>query len=159
MTKEYRTARIDDQEFGTDSLVGSYFHSDAQRGWQGIVVAEPHPGVYLVETFSWVMGESHDQRLVRVEDMLDWRFYDTADWMNNAYEGGVWEASDDVVDDVVEENFLEKMRAQLPPLPPERCGWYPHEYVRLMGRVPPHYKKRIEEQRRAVEEWERKYGK
>lgn len=73
------------------SLVGSFFHSfdDAdpkQVEWQGCVVAEPVPGVYLIENFSWFMGESTHQRLVRLEDMAGWVFYDTVEWMNNAYE-------------------------------------------------------------------------
>lgn len=77
-----------------DSLVGSFFLSSAQLGWQGCVVAEPSPGVYLVETFDWVMGASHDQQLVQLDEMVGWTFYDSADWMQNAYEHGVrqrWE--------------------------------------------------------------------
>jgi hypothetical protein len=72
-----------------DSLVGSFFHSDSERGWQGCIVAEPAPGVYLVETYEWIAGTSHNQLLVRIEEMNDWRFYDSAEWMNNAYEHGV----------------------------------------------------------------------
>lgn len=75
------------------SLLGSFFHSykkDEETGrqrvqWQGCVVGEPAPGFYLVETFSWIMGESFDQQLVRIEDMVGWSFYDTVEWMNNAY--------------------------------------------------------------------------
>lgn len=90
-----RTDRLtlaDERAFG-DSLVGSYFHSfeyeDGKRvavNWQGSVVAEPAPGWYLVETFSWVSGASHNQHLVALPDMADWDFYDSAEWMNNAYE-------------------------------------------------------------------------
>lgn len=73
-----------------NSLVGSFFHSGARPGWQGCVVAEPAPGVYLVELFSWMMGQSTVQHLVRLDRMIDegWRFYDDADWMNDAYEHG-----------------------------------------------------------------------
>ncbi|WP_432855293.1 hypothetical protein ACQPXB_22025 [Amycolatopsis sp. CA-161197] len=70
--------------FYSATLVGSYFHSDAKRGWQGCVVAEPTPGTYLVELFSWVMGESTDQQLVRLSEMSDWRFYDDAEWLRNS---------------------------------------------------------------------------
>lgn len=78
------------------SLIGSYFHSDAERSWQGIVLAEPAPGTYLVELFEWSNGAGSEQRLVTVRDMLatGWRFYDTAEWMNTAYERTVarrWE--------------------------------------------------------------------
>lgn len=75
-----------------DSLVGSFFHGTADRGWQGCVVAEVAPQVYLVELFSWLHGYSIDQQLVRLEDMTGWIFYDTAKWMSDAYEhGGVHE--------------------------------------------------------------------
>ncbi|WP_116200945.1 hypothetical protein [Amycolatopsis circi] len=68
-----------------DSLVGSYFYSDAARKWRGCVVAEPAPGYYLVEKFGWVLAnESVEQALVKIEDMLDWRFYDSADWFHNS---------------------------------------------------------------------------
>jgi hypothetical protein len=90
-----RTARLyDGFEFEPSSLVGSFFHSfepdvegqPRRVQWQGVVVAEPHPGIYLVETFDWLVGASYDQRVVRVEDMLGWAFYDDAGWMGNAYE-------------------------------------------------------------------------
>lgn len=67
----------------SDSLVGSFFHGTWDRQWQGLVVAEPAPGVYLVETFSWLGGSSTGQHLVRLEEMFEWTFYDTADWMRN----------------------------------------------------------------------------
>lgn len=75
-----------------DSLVGSYFHGTADKAWQGCVVAEVAPQVYLVELFSWVMGDSTDQLLVPLAEMTGWVFYDDARWMNNAYNyGGVAE--------------------------------------------------------------------
>jgi hypothetical protein len=70
------------------SLVGSWFHSDKDRQWQGCVVAEPSPGIYLVEIAEWLTGEMDCQRLVRIGDMLDWQFYDTISWMRNTYEHG-----------------------------------------------------------------------
>lgn len=89
-----RLSAAADREFASDSLVGSFFHSADPPGWQGCVVAEPHPGVYLVELFSWMMGESSNQELVTLAEMTDWQFYDTAEWMNNVYEHGLkqrWE--------------------------------------------------------------------
>lgn len=73
------------------SLVGSFFHSCAETGWQGCVVAEPVPGVYLVELFSWFMGESTNQCLIPIDRMVSegWQFYDTAEWMKNTYEHGL----------------------------------------------------------------------
>ena len=78
------------------SLVGSFFHGQGGKfhAHQGCVVAEPAPGMYLVEFFSWLAGDSTNQQLVPIADMTEWLFYDTAEWMNNAYEHGVsqrWE--------------------------------------------------------------------
>jgi hypothetical protein len=78
------------------SLVGSFFHGQGGQfhSYQGCVVGEPSPGVYLVEFFGWIAGESTNQRLVRIDEMTEWLFYDDAVWMNNAYEHGVsqrWE--------------------------------------------------------------------
>lgn len=84
--RQDRLGAVLGKPFDSGSLVGSFFLSTARPGWQGCVVAEPAPGVYLVETFSWVMGESYEQRLVRLEEMGEWTFYDTAEWMRNAYD-------------------------------------------------------------------------
>ena len=86
-----RLSAVVAQDLKDDSLVGSYFHSDHKRGWQGCVVAEPAPGLFLIETFEWLVGGSHDQRLVRLDEMAGWCFYDYAEWMDNAYETGVQE--------------------------------------------------------------------
>jgi hypothetical protein len=59
--------------------------TDHARGWQGCVVAEPSPGVYLVETFDWLVGASVAQALVSLGDMKDWTFYDDTEWMGNHY--------------------------------------------------------------------------
>lgn len=84
-----RTAGLDQQQLSPSSIVGSFFHSFNDEGgfvWQGVVVAEPRPGFYLVETFEWLAGGSCAQQLVPFEDMAAWRFYDTSQWMNNEYE-------------------------------------------------------------------------
>lgn len=78
-----------DFPFDPTSLVGSFFLSDHHRGWQGCVVAEPAPGVFLVETFDWLLGAPHDQQLVPLAEMAGWTFYDDATWMTNAYDHGV----------------------------------------------------------------------
>jgi hypothetical protein len=80
----------------TDSLVGSFFHSDAEHSWQGCVVAEVAPTVYLVELMSWIDGSGTSQKRVRLEDMKGWVYYDDAEWMRNAYEAEVkdrWEVA------------------------------------------------------------------
>ena len=87
-TRRNRLHAVEEQPARDESLVGSFLHADVSRGWQGCVVAEPVAGLYLVELFGWLGGDSTEQQLVRVEDMMGWAFYDTADWMNNAYEHG-----------------------------------------------------------------------
>ncbi|MGW4060997.1 hypothetical protein ACWEGE_22130 [Amycolatopsis sp. NPDC004747] len=76
-----RLSAVTRAEFGSDSLVGSFFYSDARRQWQGCVVAEPAPGWFLVELFVPAIRESENQRLVSIDQMVDWRFYDDATWM------------------------------------------------------------------------------
>jgi hypothetical protein len=87
--KKHRTAALEYRELGPDSLVGSFFHGSDSRQWQGVVVAEPAPGIYLVELFDWLIGASTEQVLVRIDEMMDWHFYDDAEWMHNAYEHSI----------------------------------------------------------------------
>lgn len=68
--------------FEPSSLVGSFFHNEG--GWQGCVVAEVAPQVFLVELFEWILGSSSAQRLVHIHKMMDWDFYDSADWMRTS---------------------------------------------------------------------------
>lgn len=61
------------------SLVGYAFLSrEAERQpykWQGIVTGHVAEGVYLVETFDWIVGQSSGFHLVRLQEMLSWRFF------------------------------------------------------------------------------------
>lgn len=91
-----RIEALDETDFRTDSLVGSYFHGNTERQWQGCVVAEPVRGIYLVQLFEWLSGSSTKQVLVSITDMMDWSFYDAAEWMNDRYKSTVshqWEAA------------------------------------------------------------------
>ena len=75
----------------SDSLVGSYFLIEDQ---QGVVVAEPSPGFFLVELADWIAGASTaqqlvgiaEQRLVNIEAMAEWRFFDTPEGMRNVWD-------------------------------------------------------------------------
>lgn len=75
-----------------DKFVGQYFHSfEYLNGvpvikWQGKVLDEPSPGVFLIETYSWISGTAFDRRLVKLEQMLEWRFYGDSDWLKEAWE-------------------------------------------------------------------------
>ena len=80
-------------EIHTDALAGHFFHSltveDEQLEWQGYVLGRVEPGVYLVQLFEWLMGEPNVRRLVRVERMQNWLFYETADQMAYSHDHGL----------------------------------------------------------------------
>lgn len=77
-------------------FIGSFFHSfipvptdtelKKQLQWQGQVIGSPHPGFFLVQLFGWGMGEPTTQRLVKIEDMVFWHFYASAEDMREAHE-------------------------------------------------------------------------
>lgn len=70
-------------------LVGCYFHSlneDGTASWQGQVQSSPEPGVYLVQLYEWGFGRPSVMRLVRIEDMIGWNFYATAEDWTDYYE-------------------------------------------------------------------------
>ena len=72
-------------------LVGQYFHSikDGRVLWQGLVIGDIGDGKhYLVQLFEWLMGEPSIQRIVTIEEMRDWFFYDSAEQMIFSYEHG-----------------------------------------------------------------------
>lgn len=83
----------EDFEFSPGSLVGSWFHrlENDRMVWQGAVVAEPQPGVYLLQVDRLGPGAEQVQRLVKLEQLVndedgyDWRFYDTENEARSAY--------------------------------------------------------------------------
>lgn len=98
-----REGYIAECDLGVTTLCGSWFHryDNGQIKWQGIVVAEPQPGCYLVELHNWKDGGSAHQRVVTLkaiaeaEEGYEWRFYDSDEWMRMAgtdVGSSVWEA-------------------------------------------------------------------
>jgi predicted GIY-YIG superfamily endonuclease len=84
----YEINRIDvllNQRWSHESLVGSFFYSDAESGWQGCVVAEIASGMYLIELFEWLGGSAGCQKIVALSEMRDWCFYDSAKWMQSEW--------------------------------------------------------------------------
>jgi hypothetical protein len=79
-----------------DPLVKKWFHSftpcqyceKPHVQWQGQILARLPSGSYLVQTYSWVMGELYDQQIVTPEriERESWRFYDDNETMNFRYE-------------------------------------------------------------------------
>jgi hypothetical protein len=76
------------------ALEGRYFHSFGTTigtpprsyvKWQWIIVAKIEPDGYLVELWSWIDGEPTHEQLVAVGEMVNWRFYASAEAMREAY--------------------------------------------------------------------------
>lgn len=96
-----RAASLAELQLNPQSLVGSYCHKiegqdtlapDASGviTWQGCVVAEPAPGVCLVELDNCLPGARRAQLLVELRQMVgdpscEWRFYDTEEQMRLAF--------------------------------------------------------------------------
>lgn len=71
-------------------LIGKYFHSikDGFICWQGIIIGSPEHGLYLIQLFDWLMGQPSVQRLVLIDQMMDWLFYSNANEMTHSYDHG-----------------------------------------------------------------------
>jgi hypothetical protein len=69
-------------------LVDRWFHSFGEEGvvhWQGHILAEVSPEVFLVQLYEWLGGEPSVQKLVPLIAMAGWDFYDTDKDMNYTY--------------------------------------------------------------------------
>jgi hypothetical protein len=60
-----------------DCLVGKFFHTTTIcpsglriAKWQGHIVGAPAPGVLLIETFEWLMGEPWGQEFITLDDFM-----------------------------------------------------------------------------------------
>jgi len=93
-----KTSNAEQQErVRCSALLGRFFHSveDGKIGWQGSIVGNPEPGWYLVQLFGWLDGSPNVQRLMRIEDMREWLFYDDTEMMQFSYDHGVARVYDD----------------------------------------------------------------
>lgn len=82
MTKA--TAEKETKKVGSENLVGLFFVGDVgdRRGHQGHVLAYLVNGFYLVQFFSWAMGDPSNQGVVKLEDLLQAKFYsDHGQWI------------------------------------------------------------------------------
>ena len=72
----------------TKTLEGKFFHTfiDKQIEWQGYIISEPKNDFFLVQLFDWILGEPSNQKLVNINDMLSWNFYDSVEEMNDNYD-------------------------------------------------------------------------
>jgi len=62
-------------------FVGKFLFSfkNHELQWQGQIVGKVSEGVFLVQLHEWTKGQSSDQVLFSVPDMMSWKFFDTAD--------------------------------------------------------------------------------
>jgi hypothetical protein len=80
------------QQSKDNPLVGLCFHSIKEDGktieWQGYV--KSHVGgpkdLYLLQLCEWLTGAESSQELIPSEKMAGWRFYNSAEEMNDHYE-------------------------------------------------------------------------
>lgn len=81
----------DTNDTSGSELLGKYFYSmkDEKIHWQGKITGRPEPGIYLVILFSWLDGSPNVQKLIKIEDMGDWLFYDNADDARFDHEQGI----------------------------------------------------------------------
>lgn len=82
-------------------LVGRCFHSldgpDGVIEWQGEVIGKVEQGLYLIRLFNWIDGGDSLQRLIPIDEMRHWLFYDNHESMNWHYrEGSARRYRDDV---------------------------------------------------------------
>jgi hypothetical protein len=87
-----RAAKATEYELGAGTLVGSYFQhwETDELVEQGIVVAEPQAGVYLLAVYAGDAETVRYQRLWGIDRMIDsdegqwrseWRFFDSPAWL------------------------------------------------------------------------------
>jgi hypothetical protein len=90
ITKEQSSenpSKLPDQR--TD-LVNQMFYA-VEKGkltWQGVVIGNPEPGWYLIQLYSHLTGNPTNQRLVKIESMSEWLFFDDKEQMEYSYTHG-----------------------------------------------------------------------
>ncbi len=90
-----RKALASEVELNPLSLAGSYFHrlENGEIVWDGIVVGEPQPGVYLLQVRKGLDGLERTEaqvlmpltKMVAADEGYEFRFYDTQGSMVDAY--------------------------------------------------------------------------
>jgi hypothetical protein len=76
-----------------DALEGHFFHTFTEEAdgctlvaHQGRILKRVADDFYLVELYEWFAGSPGYRRLARLDEMREWRLYDSSEWMSNAYE-------------------------------------------------------------------------
>lgn len=71
-----------------DGLIGKWFHTYEENGmmkWQGQVLSAHTGDKFLVQLYSWFDGYPTDQKLIDIDKMESWTFYDDNELMIDAY--------------------------------------------------------------------------
>ena len=68
-------------------LVDKWFHQyiGEDLGWQGHVKLEISENKFLVQLFSYFDGAPTDQKIIYIDEMESWMFYDSFDDMDAAF--------------------------------------------------------------------------
>jgi hypothetical protein len=71
-------------------MIGKFFHSieDSKVKWQGYIKGKPEEGFYLVALFSWGDGQEIEKKIVEINEMKSWFFYDSPEEMKKAMKYG-----------------------------------------------------------------------
>ena len=69
-------------------LKGKFGHryEDNAITWQGRILGQVQDTRYLVQLYSWIDGDETDQVLVPIEQLDNWKFYDTEEDWKRAYD-------------------------------------------------------------------------
>lgn len=81
------------------SLVGKWFHTTTTcecpcharvAAWQGQIISEPGPGIYLIELYEWFVGQPSGQEFITLADFMARNpvLYDTNEDMRFSYHHG-----------------------------------------------------------------------
>ena len=76
------------QKIQKDELTGKWFHSFSKPSvveWQGQILLRVNEDNYLVQLYEWVGGTPTIQKLVSLDEMKQWQFYDTTEEMKLWY--------------------------------------------------------------------------
>ncbi len=68
------------------TMVGLFFHSchDGDLGYQGKIIKAINDNTFLAQLYDWVLGSPASCKTFHLEEMKDWRFYETAQAMDDA---------------------------------------------------------------------------
>lgn len=106
-------------------LVGLFFLAriSERQTWQGEVTDCVASGLYLVQLYGWGGGQPIEQRLVKIADMDNWRFYaDEEQWRATGSEE--IEACAKRIREEVREKLRQRREATPEPVSPDTVARY-----------------------------------